>query len=342
MMSETITVPDHIRHADTYHVMGSGPPRHVADVELDQLWGITGAGHGARIAVLDTGIDSGHPFFADKDVFGAHSTVGESGQDGHGHGTHCASVVLQMAPQASLCSIQVLGTRGGGSDQSVAAGVEMALGMNPKPHALSMSLGGRNDSQTLELVVSKCVKAGVIPFVAAGNDSMGSLSSPARYRGAVAIGAVDYQMRHASFSNTDAQLRLAGAYFGVRVYAAVPVALGSWQEMSGTSMATPGVVGVFANLVSFLLANSREDLIPRTADELARFSAGCTDLGDTGQDPIYGFGFTDPRGIIGLAQKMIAAPASGSPAGDGVELVQTYDGEHDGKRGTFRTYFQPS
>ena len=48
------------------------------------------AGSGIRIAVLDTGIDLGHPDFAGRVIASQSFIPGQPVQDGHSHGTHCA------------------------------------------------------------------------------------------------------------------------------------------------------------------------------------------------------------------------------------------------------------
>lgn len=71
--------------------------------------------HKVRVAILDTGIDSSHPFMSVgignrrrlkyckyKDFTKANTSEGETPVDTNGHGTHIAGIILQMSPYVDL------------------------------------------------------------------------------------------------------------------------------------------------------------------------------------------------------------------------------------------------
>src|SRR5262245_2015944 len=67
-------------------------PIGVQQVKAPLAWGCS-RGRGIRVAILDTGIDAGHPDLA-PNVKGAVSFVpGETPADGNSHGTHCAGTI---------------------------------------------------------------------------------------------------------------------------------------------------------------------------------------------------------------------------------------------------------
>ncbi|HUI49667.1 MAG TPA: S8 family serine peptidase [Acidimicrobiia bacterium] len=92
-------------------------------VSLDHLspeWAWGGAtGAGVRVAVVDSGIDAGHPALGDcidvdkcvelRDVDGTVEEIHGSHGDAYGHGTACAGIIHMLAPQASITSVRVLG-----------------------------------------------------------------------------------------------------------------------------------------------------------------------------------------------------------------------------------------
>ena len=95
-----------------------------AAVSLDDLspsWAWGGStGKGARVAVIDSGIEADHPDLDGcVDVGGGVAvTMDDEGQavvragphdDSFGHGTACAAVVHSIAPEASITSVKVLG-----------------------------------------------------------------------------------------------------------------------------------------------------------------------------------------------------------------------------------------
>ena len=105
-------------------------------------------GSGVKVAILDTGIDSGHPSFAGVNILQKDFT-GEGDGDGNGHGTHVAGTVfgqdvdglrIGVAPGIDQALIgKVLGTQGGGSTESIVKAIEWAS--NNGANVISMSLG---------------------------------------------------------------------------------------------------------------------------------------------------------------------------------------------------------
>lgn len=93
-------------------------------ISLDDLspeWAWGGAtGAGARVAVIDSGVDGEHPDLhgcVDSEagiafqVDAGGEVIGERGphDDSFGHGTACAGIIHQLAPDARITSVKVLG-----------------------------------------------------------------------------------------------------------------------------------------------------------------------------------------------------------------------------------------
>lgn len=207
--------------------------------------GLTGSG--VKVAVLDTGIST-HP---DLRIRGGASFVpGEpSTQDGNGHGTHVAGTiaaldnsigVLGVAPNAELYAVKVLGASGSGSVSSIAQGLEWAG--NNMMHVANLSLGLQAPSATLEQAVNSATSRGVLVVAASGNSGAGSISYPARYANAMAVGATDQNNERASFSQYGAGLDIVAP--GVNILSTWPGS--TYASLNGTSMATPHVAGAAA------------------------------------------------------------------------------------------------
>src|SRR5690349_14345191 len=77
-----------------------------------------GTGSGIKVAVLDSGVETGHPFlegmkladdWAIELVDNRLQVLAGDGQDTFGHGTAIAGIIHRVAPEAQIGSFRVLG-----------------------------------------------------------------------------------------------------------------------------------------------------------------------------------------------------------------------------------------
>ncbi|WP_439646643.1 S8 family peptidase [Piscibacillus salipiscarius] len=205
--------------------------------------------------MLDTGIAASH---GDLNVSGGYSVFGDSPyNDGNGHGTHVAgtvaalnnnSGVLGVAPSANLYAVKVLDGNGSGSYAGIAEGIEWAIQNNMD--IINMSLGGSQSSSILKDYADYAYyNAGILVVAAAGNsgNSWGwsdTVGYPAKYDSVIAVAAVDQNNNRASFSSHGPAVELAAP--GVNIYSTMPG--NSYDSLNGTSMASPHVAGVAAQV----------------------------------------------------------------------------------------------
>ena len=224
-------------------------------------WGITrvgGAsnGTGKTAWIIDTGIDQDHP---DLNVDVARSISFLSGGGGnntpddyHGHGSHVAGTiaalnnsigVVGIAAGASVVAVRVLDRRGSGSNSGVIAGVDYVGANAGSGDVANMSLGGGVSTALDNAVVaasSSCKFA-----LAAGNESDDANNhSPARANGdnILTVSAMDSNDNWAYFSNYG-NPPVDFCAPGVSVKSCWKN--GGYNTISGTSMATPHVAGVW-------------------------------------------------------------------------------------------------
>jgi len=249
--------------------------RNLRQIGADRAWAAGFDGEGARVAVLDTGIDATHPDLVGQVV--AEQNFSESADivDRYGHGTHVAATIAGtgaaapgvrsgVAPAADLVIGKVLGDDGTGLLSDVIAGMEWAA---PQADVINMSLGGNlaSDGSDLEsqAVDQLSDRYGTLFVTSAGNSGplSGNMSSPAAAARALTVGAVDGDDRLAEFSsrgpliNTYA-LKPEIVAPGVDIVAARAANTlmgdpqdGPYTAASGTSMAAPHVAGAAALLV---------------------------------------------------------------------------------------------
>lgn len=253
----------------------AGPGPGTAQVgDTDQLtWGlqVTGVatspetGAGTTVAVLDTGLDLGHPDVAGRQVESRSFVEGQPAQDVQGHGTHCTGTACgPLAPgsgrrygiayEARILVGKVLGDDGSGTDAGILEGIEWAVASGAQ--VVSMSLGADLDevSAAYENAGRRALDAGVLIVAAAGNNAersrgnVGFVGVPANSPSIMAVAAVDAALAVADFSAASSavdggQVDIAGP--GVDVYSSWPMPQRT-NTISGTSMATPHVSGIAA------------------------------------------------------------------------------------------------
>jgi len=241
---------------------GTSAPVFGADVDAPLAWAQTRGKSAIRIAVVDTGIDAGHPDLAGKVVAAANFTASNTTADLSGHGTHVAGIaaatfdngtgIAGMAPNARLMDVKVLAVdangRTAGDCADVADGIVWAT--DHGANVINLSLGSPSPCQTMALAIAYAFAHGALPVAAAGNDGTTSPSYPAAYNDALSVAATGTDDQIAGFSNRGASWVEVAAP-GVGIVSTVPTydnATGAvgYAYLSGTSMAAPLVSGIAA------------------------------------------------------------------------------------------------
>jgi subtilisin family serine protease len=294
-------------------------------------------GAGVTIAIIDSGIDLQHEDLKDK-VVAATACIGTQGdarkctgsaQDDNGHGTHVAGIaaavtdnhrgIAGVAPDAKLMVVRVLtntcnagSCSATGTSGDVGAGIRWAT--DHGADVINLSLGGGTLEQALGCTFCSAIdyawSKGVVPVVAAGNDSL--LPTGFGDEPAIVVTATTRDDTRASYSNST-----QGLLQSARWPVAAPGGEGEtddhdcgtyghpkgilstfWEAgrtnqyacLAGTSMAAPHVSGVIA----LLLAQGRS---PQNAVD--RLLSTARDLGAPGRDAAFGVGLVDAARAVG-------------------------------------------
>jgi subtilisin family serine protease len=172
-------------------------------------------GNGARVAVLDTGIDMDHPdLVANIDAGSSKNCINPSAapNDGYGHGTHVAGTVaaplnggpgvVGVAPEADLVAVKIFDDAGNSSESLVLCGFDHVMSLNADADSsndidvMNMSFGeqrawGSCLTDPLHAAVCSAHTAGVIMVAGSGNSAVDAGSFvPAAFPEVISVSAL--------------------------------------------------------------------------------------------------------------------------------------------------------
>jgi subtilisin family serine protease len=242
--------------------------------------GATTAGAGARLGLIDGGVDDEHRALAGIDLhhFGCNGEVVPSI-----HGTAVASIALRGGSVSQLFAADVYcGAPTGGAIDAVAAA--FAWMARERVAVINVSLVGPRNV-LLERVIRSLVGQGYLIVAAVGNDGPAAPPLfPASYDGVVGVTAVDANHRVLIEAGRGKQVDFAALGLEESAATAAP---DSHAAVRGTSFAAPRVASLLARGLAAPDAARRQQLL----DDLAR---AARDLGARGRDDIYGAGLIEP------------------------------------------------
>lgn len=290
--------------------IGTNTPWGIMAVKAPAAWNKAARGAGARVLVLDTGIDASHPslkdnFEAGKDFTGA--SAGEDYNDNNGHGTHVAGTIAGeldntgftgVAPLARVLAGRVCSEQGC-SNIAIAQGVNWGIEQNVD--VISMSLGGMWSTPAEREAIAKADAAGITVVAASGNSGTPRVSYPAALPTVIAVGAIDSSLKKADFSQWGPELAIVAP--GVAVVSSVP--MGTGRESS----VTISVGQKSAAVKSSTFQGAREVLSPES-NELVE--AGLGKVEDFAKVNVTGKYALVSRGEIAFAEKAANAIKAGA------------------------------
>ncbi len=261
--------------------LGAGDTGAKAPMQTFQTRGEGGGG--ARIGLIDSGVDAAHPALAGLVIrqrgFAAPEALADT------HGTAVGSLLAGQtstfrgaAPGARLFVADVYGGRpnGGGAAQIVAALQWLAAERTP---VVNVSLVGP-PNRALEAAIRAMIARGHVIVAAVGNDGPSAPPLyPASYPGVIGVTGVDPRDRALPEAGRGQQVDFAAP--GSDMAAAAPG--GAYVRVRGTSYAAPIVAGLIAARLS-----SADPANAQRAQ--AGLAAAATDLGARGVDPVFGAG----------------------------------------------------
>jgi serine protease len=194
-------------------------PYGVRMVEATRVWAAT-RGEGARVGIIDTGIDANHPDLVQAYAGGwdfihedPHPEE-EAAGPGFAHGTRMAGVIaaadngagiVGVAPRVSIYALKVFPENGGARTSDIIRAIQWAI--DHQLDVLNCSFGGDDPSRLEEEAYQAARDANVLVIAAVGNHSS-HVRYPAAYPSVVGVSGVDRSGNHASFANYGSEVDL--------------------------------------------------------------------------------------------------------------------------------------
>jgi subtilisin family serine protease len=216
-------------------------------VTREWAWGDS-TGAGARVCILDSGVELDHPLVGRVD----RSVAVLRGEDGElevlddtegdlcGHGTACAGIVRALAPDCELTSVRVLGAGYTGGGEILLAGLAWAIEQGF--HVVNMSLSTTRTKyvERLHELADRAYFRRVLLVASAHN--MPVESFPWRFASVVSVGSHEDPDPLAFYYNPSPPVE----FFGRGLDLDVAWLGGSTLRCTGNSFATPHIAGICA------------------------------------------------------------------------------------------------
>ena len=221
--------------------------------KVDREWAFGGStGRGAVVAVVDSGIERGHPLVGEVET--AVAVVGGKDEepqivpdeegDACGHGTACAGIIRSLAPECTLVSVRVLGAGYTGSGRLLIAGLRWAIEQGVDVVNLSLSTTKHEHAVVLrELGDLAYFKR---TMIVASAHNMPVESFPWRFSSVLSVGSHELEDSNAFFYNPNPPVEFFARGVDIRV-----AWLGGGSIFcTGNSFATPHMTGFCALIKS--------------------------------------------------------------------------------------------
>ena len=241
----------------------------IDDIDAERAWGgfedtydvllNNPTGENVKVCIIDTGIDYNHPDLIGN-YKGGYDYVDNDDDPMDesivSHGTHVAGIigaedndggVIGVAPKVDLYAVRAFDENGFGEVLDIVAAIDWAI-IN-EMDIISMSFYSDEEFSSVSDAISAAYQAGIVLVASSGNAPI-QYDTWVRYPAAlddwvIAVGAVDIDHTRPWWSNYGYELDVVAP--GVNIYSTT---IGSWDYMSGTSMAAPMVAGVAALILS--------------------------------------------------------------------------------------------
>ncbi|GKU83524.1 S8 family serine peptidase [Niallia sp. NCCP-28] len=262
-------------------------------INTEKAWNTTKGSSAITIAVLDAGMQTGHPEFKGRITNPYNAVTGGNSLTPSSHGTHVAGILaaandnkgtVGVAPNVNIMPVDIF-------DGEFADTYDEATGLiyaaDKGANIINMSFGSKYYAYAEAYAIQYAASKGVVLIAAAGNDASSKNYYPAGYDSVISVAATDESDHSSYYSNYGSSIDISAP--GDDIYSTVPN--NKYGYMSGTSMATPIVSGTAA------LVLSKNPLLSAT-DVKNILIKSTKDLGANGWDYLFGYGRIDAEKAV--------------------------------------------
>jgi len=220
-------------------------------VTREWAWGGS-TGKGARVCILDSGVEAGHPLVGDLESAVAISlgqneeVIADDDTEGDvsGHGTACAGIVRALAPECRLSSVRVLGASFTGTGAVLLAGLRYAVEHGFDVINMSLSTTKKPFAAILHELADSAYFRRTLLVASAHN--MPVESYPWKFSSVISVGSHEEPDPLTFFYNPSPPVE----FFGRGVNVEVPWLGGRSLTVSGNSFATPHMTAICALILA--------------------------------------------------------------------------------------------
>lgn len=215
----------------------------------------SGTGRGVRIAVLDSGIETGHPALGGlilrddiaivSDGLRLHAEPG-NGRDVFGHGTAVAGLIRALAPEAEIGSIRVLGEGLDSRTAVIREGARQAIERGYQILNCSFGCGVPDHVLHYKSWIDEAYLRRVHVVAACNNSDYTRPEWPAHFPTVISVNMTDAPGADTLFYRPDSLVEFLAHGVNVRV----PWRESGTREITGSSFAAAQVAGMVARILS--------------------------------------------------------------------------------------------
>lgn len=276
-----------------------GSQWHLPKIRATTAWD-TAQGSGVTIAILDTGVDAGHPDLSARMVPGWNWFDNNSDTaDVYGHGTKVAGAaaaaanntigVAGVAGQSRIMPIRVSDLQGYASWSALTQGITWAADHGAR--VVNISYVVANSAAVISAANYMKSKGGLV-VTSAGNYGTDASITPTTSM--IPVSATDSTDAKTSWSSYGAFVAMSAP--GAGIYSTTRG--GGYASVSGTSFSSPITAGAIAVIMS-----ANPNLTSAEVEQVLYSTA--LDLGAAGRDNLFGYGRVDLDAAVNAASALL-------------------------------------